>query len=165
MALNIGRNLYSAGRPSHGALAHILVNSVTVSLQFNQQTADIIDGRVGHATCFIHALALHPFTKVGPHSSFYSARNACIASAVLATAIPSVRPSVRLSVCPSHAGIVSKRQHVARCSKNGVILQNSVWPCVKDHEALCACAKSRRDLSRRPRFPVNRFKFRQSDSI
>jgi len=29
---------------------------------------------------------------------FYSARNARIASAVLATAIPSVRPSVRLSV-------------------------------------------------------------------
>jgi len=51
---------------------------------------------------------------------FYSARNARIASAVLATAIPSVRPSVRLSVClsvrPSHAGIVSKRRHVARCS-------------------------------------------------
>jgi len=32
---------------------------------------------------------------------FYSARNARIASAVLATAIPSFRPSVRLSVCPS----------------------------------------------------------------
>ena len=51
---------------------------------------------------------------------FYSARNARIASAVLATAIPSVRPSVRLSVClsvrPSHAGIASKRRHVARCS-------------------------------------------------
>ena len=28
----------------------------------------------------------------------------------------SVRPSVRLSVRPSHAGIVSKRRHVARCS-------------------------------------------------
>jgi len=35
-----------------------------------------------------------------------------IASAVLATAIPSVRLSVR----PSHAGIVSQRRHVARCS-------------------------------------------------
>ena len=50
---------------------------------------------------------------------FYSARN-CIASAVLATAIPSVCPSVCLSVCLSvrlsHAGIVSKRRHVARCS-------------------------------------------------
>ena len=34
-------------------------------------------------------------------SNFYSARNASIASAVLATAIPSVRPSVRLSVCLS----------------------------------------------------------------
>jgi len=36
-------------------------------------------------------------------SSFYSARN-CIASAVLATAIPSVCPPVR----PSHAGICVK---------------------------------------------------------
>jgi len=40
----------------------------------------------------------------------YSAHNAHIASAVLAIAIPSVRLSVR----PSHAGIVSKRRHVAR---------------------------------------------------
>jgi len=47
---------------------------------------------------------------------FYSACNARIASAVLATAIPSVCLSVRLSVCLSHAGIVSKRRHVARCS-------------------------------------------------
>jgi len=44
--------------------------------------------------------------------NFYSARSARIASTVLATAIP----SVRLSVCPSHDGIVSKRRHVARCS-------------------------------------------------
>jgi len=35
---------------------------------------------------------------------FTARRNARIASAVLATAIPSVSPSVR----PSHAGIVSK---------------------------------------------------------
>ena len=35
-------------------------------------------------------------------------RNARIASAVLPTAVPSVRPS--------HTGIVSKRRHVARCS-------------------------------------------------
>jgi len=38
---------------------------------------------------------------------FTARRNGCIASAVLATAIP--------SVCLSHAGIVSKRLHVARC--------------------------------------------------
>ena len=44
--------------------------------------------------------------------NFYSARNARIASAVLATSIPSVCLSVRLS----HAGIVSKRRHVVRCS-------------------------------------------------
>ena len=55
--------------------------------------------------------------------SFYSARNARIASIfariasdVLATAIPSVRLSVCLSVRLSHAGIVSKQRHVARCS-------------------------------------------------
>ena len=57
-ALNRGRHLCSAGRPSRWALAHILV-----SFSFH----------------------------------FYSARN-CIASAVLATAIPSVCPSVCLSV-------------------------------------------------------------------
>ena len=37
--------------------------------------------------------------QVGAGSRFYSARNARIASAVLATAIPSVRLSVRPSVC------------------------------------------------------------------
>ena len=51
--------------------------------------------------------------------TFYSVCN-CIASTVLATAIPSVRPSVCLSVppsvCLSHAAIVSKRRHIARCS-------------------------------------------------
>jgi len=44
-------------------------------------------------------------------SIFFTARR--IASAVLATAIPSVHPSVCLS---AHAGIVSKRLHIARCS-------------------------------------------------
>jgi len=45
--------------------------------------------------------------------SVFTARpNARIASAVLATAIP----CVCLSVCLSHAGIVSKRRHVSWCS-------------------------------------------------
>jgi len=44
---------------------------------------------------------------------FTARRNARIASAVLAIAIPSVRPS--------HAGIVLKRRHVARCSLHGQI--------------------------------------------
>jgi len=52
--------------------------------------------------------AFHYRIEIG----FYSPRNARIASAVLATAIPSVCLSVRRS----HAGIVSKRRHVARCS-------------------------------------------------
>jgi len=43
-------------------------------------------------------------------------RNARIAGAVLAIAIPSVCPSVCPSVRLPHAGIVSKRLHVARCS-------------------------------------------------
>jgi len=43
-------------------------------------------------------------------------RNARIASAILTTAIPSVCLSVRPYVRLSHAGIVSKRRHVARCS-------------------------------------------------
>jgi len=43
-------------------------------------------------------------------------RNARIASAVLATAIPSDRLSVCLSVRLLHAGTVSTRLRVARCS-------------------------------------------------
>jgi len=54
---------------------------------------------------------------------FKARRNARIASVVLATAIPSVCPSVRLSVCLSHAGIVSKRLHVA-CAVCTVKKQN-----------------------------------------
>jgi len=50
-------------------------------------------------------------------------RNAHIASAVLATAIPS--ESVCLSVRLSHAGIMSKQQHVAWCS-----LQPQIAKCV-----------------------------------
>ena len=60
---------------------------------------------------------------------FTAHRNAHIASAVLAIAIPSVRLSVslsvRLSVRLSHAGIVSKRLHVARC-----ILHCRIAKCV-----------------------------------
>ena len=47
-----------------------------------------------------------------PSLIFTARRNADIASAVLATAIPSVCPSV----CLSHVSIVSKRLHVARFS-------------------------------------------------
>ena len=35
-----------------------------------------------------------------------------------------------------------------RALKNGVIWQNSVWPCVKYRAALCACARSRQPGSR-----------------
>jgi len=54
---------------------------------------------------------------------FTARRNARIASAVLATAIPSACLSVCLSVRPSHAGILSKRRHVARCSLHCRIAQ------------------------------------------
>ena len=47
---------------------------------------------------------------------FTAGRNARIASALLATAIPSVCLSVCPSVRLSHARIVSKRRHLARCS-------------------------------------------------
>jgi len=60
-------------------------------------------------------------------SYYYSVpqhRNARIASTVLATVIPSVCPSIRLS----HAGIVSKRWHVARCSLHSQIAKY-VWFC------------------------------------
>jgi len=81
---------------------------------------DVIDGTAYWAG---HAVARPLFVPNGEalllalpliclQIDFYSAHNARIASAVLATAIP----SVHLSVCPSHAGIVSKRQHVARFS-------------------------------------------------
>jgi len=65
----------------------------------------------------------------------------------------------------------------ATMKTNGVISQNSVWPCgcAKDHTTFWACAKSRQRStlpkivyhrrSRRQRFPVDRFKFWQSDGI
>ena len=61
-------------------------------------------------------ICILPSQKKNYWPVFTERRNARIESAVLATAIPSVRPYVCLSVCPSHAGIVSKRRHVARCS-------------------------------------------------
>ena len=77
-----------AGRPSRWALAHILV---IVNLLSTAVSAYVIYG-------------LHTYIVISNAAFYYSARNARIASAVIATAIPSVRPSVR----PSHAGIVSK---------------------------------------------------------
>ena len=63
--------------------------------------------------------------KRSPQKLVFTARhNARIASAVLAMAIPSVRLSVCLSVCLSHAGIVSKRRHVARWSLHYQIAKN-----------------------------------------
>ena len=56
---------------------------------------------------------------------FSARRNAHIASAVIATAIPSVCLSICPSVCLSHVGIVSKRQHVAQCS-----LHRQIAKCV-----------------------------------
>ena len=50
---------------------------------------------ISFAQCLRDRALFETFLKFQCH--FYSARNACIASAVLATAIPSVRPSV----CPS----------------------------------------------------------------
>jgi len=94
-----------------------LTNEESVSRNVSVQTMDILN------TVCEQTLAndLHFFMcfwfkwLLSIVSAFYSERNARIASAVLAIAIP----SVRLSVCSSHAGIVSKRRHVARCSLHG----------------------------------------------
>ena len=51
---------------------------------------------------------------------FYSARNARIASAVLATAIASVRPSVCLSVCLSVCPSVTRRYCVKTTARSTV---------------------------------------------
>ena len=53
-----------------------------------------------------------------PH--FYSARNARIASAVLATAIPSVRPSVHLSVRLSVCLSITRRYCVKTTARSTV---------------------------------------------
>ena len=53
-------------------------------------------------------------------SDFYSARNARIASAVLATAIPSVRQSVCLSVCLSVRPSVTRRYCVKTAARRKV---------------------------------------------
>jgi len=55
-----------------------------------------------------------------PPLSFYSARNARIASAVLATAIPSVRLSVRPSICPSVRLSVTRRYCVKTAARSTV---------------------------------------------
>jgi len=73
------------------------------------------DSNVGYSAVVFLVSELS-YMSTQEFGSFYSARNARIASALLAIAIPSVRLSVCLSVRPSHASIVSKRRHVARCS-------------------------------------------------
>ena len=59
-------------------------------------------------------------SSTGRISSFYSARNARIASAVLATAIPSVRQSVRLSVCLSVCPSITRRYCVKTTARSTV---------------------------------------------
>ena len=89
--------------------------------------------------CFI-CLCLHIICiNIASQSSvFASRRSARIAIAVLAIAIPSVRLSVRLP----HAGIVSKRLHVARCS-----LHYQIAKCV------CFC-RNRKIFPRDNPFPL-----------
>ena len=85
-------------------------NHLTVYVPFNTAT------RLRLLLCMCVQACMHCVQTYIPLLLFTARRNARIASAVLATAIPSVCPSVRPSVCLPHAGIVSKRLHVARCS-------------------------------------------------
>jgi len=76
---------------------------------------------LGSVSMALYSTGLSPTCHLAPSVSdvvtlFYSARNARIASALLATEITSVGLSVCLSVCRTHAGIVSKLRHVVRCS-------------------------------------------------
>jgi len=82
---------------------------------------DVARHAMGSSMKFEDDIMIRPLigqlTRPGPvaytRAGFFTARrNAGITSAVLAIA----SPSVCLSVCLSHAGIVSKRLHVARCS-------------------------------------------------
>jgi len=68
--------------------------------------------------CGVYAICgqTHNVNNVCNEYIFTARRNAPIASAVLAMSIPFVCLSVCPSVRLSHAGIVSKRLHVARCS-------------------------------------------------
>jgi len=95
-----------------------IANVNASSLKTVQERRSFYQRRIRSRMCCMEWSWLTPITPNYPY--FYSARSARIASAVLATAIPSVRLSVclsiRPSVRPSHAGIVSKRRHVARCS-------------------------------------------------
>jgi len=63
---------------------------------------------------------LNDWSVTSEHLGFYSARNARIASAVLATAIPSVCPSLRLSVCLSVCPSVTRRYCVKTTARSTV---------------------------------------------
>ena len=88
-------------------MGQCIKDEILVAIRITDPDTDTDPYRDTGKTCLGGGMHCHSAS-----SFFYSARNARIASAELATAIPSVRLSVRLS----HAGIVSKRRHVARCS-------------------------------------------------
>jgi len=70
--------------------------------------------------CKLRKICLQPVS--GHFWMLFTARR--YASAVLAVVVcPSVRPSVRLSVCLSQAGIVSKRQHIESRKQRRTVAQ------------------------------------------
>jgi len=79
------------------------VNTTAVAVTVRCQSLLKLEEIIQFTTC-------HDFILDCTHKKIFTAHR--IASAVLVTAIPSVRPSV----CLSHAGIVSKRLHIARWS-------------------------------------------------
>ena len=92
--------------------AHIFETNIEASVQ------TIMSPEVGSLSCLLRLCSVGNMLEkwyeieICESTIFTARRNARIASAVLATAILSVCLSVRLS----HAGIVSKRRHVAQCS-------------------------------------------------
>ena len=89
---------HTAYRRAHSSTSTYTPNFIEIDERF-------VDGRTDVQTYLL--------------TDIFTARSSArIASAVLAVTIPSVRLSVRLS----HAGIVSKRLHVARCTDSKMCL-------------------------------------------
>jgi len=151
VALNRGLHLYSAERPSRWALAHIASYSFIaadtlhdlVSLTFDLLT--LASRHTWWVTWSIpppslkilrlSVLELWVLTShIGSHSQCVCSHCACAVSRDLcvgANFLPIWKPWPRFAYSLYNF-------FGATITINGVTCQNSVWPCVKDHAALCA---------------------------